>query len=116
MGYAEDGRSQQPVAGPGDDVVRMLSKLTDDLERFDAIILRQRNMIEHGVRVLGAADDEQVRSGTAAIGAEAAHLAARARQALDELRNLGEGGGRPTLRARDRKAGRPESVASWRTP
>lgn len=85
--------------------MRILSKLTDDLERFDAIVLRQRNMIEHGVRLLGAPDGEQVRRGTETIGAEAVHLAARARQALDELRILGEDDSSPFLRERGRKAG-----------
>lgn len=105
MSYAEGGRSQQPERGPGEDVVRILSKLTDDLERFDLIVLRQRHMIERGVRRLGEPDGEQVRRGTEEIGAEAVHLAARARQALDELRLLGEDESSQVHRERGRKAG-----------
>ncbi len=105
MSYADGNRSQQPVRGPGEDIVRILSQLTDDLERFDSIILRQRKMIDHRVHLLGAPDGDQVRQGTAAIGAEAVHIVARARQALDELRVLGEDGANTIFRERGRKAG-----------
>lgn len=75
---------------PRDDLVRVLVKLTDDVERFDSMILLQRSIIEDRARHLGDVDDEEVSREAHAIRVEAAELVVRARDALDELRRLGE--------------------------
>lgn len=73
-----------------DDLVRVLVKLTDDVERFDSTILLKRQIIEDRARHLSDVDDEEVSREAQAIRAEVAELVVRARMALDELRRLGE--------------------------
>jgi hypothetical protein len=94
---SESRRNQDPssardrsLAHPRDDLVRVLVKLTDEVERFDSMILLQRRIIEDRAAHLGELDDEEVNREAQAISAEAAELVVRARQALDELRRLGE--------------------------
>lgn len=92
------------LSDPGDALVRVLVNLTDDVERFDSMLLLQRRIIEDRARREGdAAGDEAVRE-AAAIGAEAAGLVGRARAALDELRRLGEETGLPARDAAVRSA------------
>jgi hypothetical protein len=78
------------LAHPRDDLVRVLLKLTDEVERFDSMILLQRRIIEDRAAHPGELDDEEVNREAQAISTEAAELVVRARQALDELRRLGE--------------------------
>jgi hypothetical protein len=75
---------------PGDDLVRVLVKLTDEVERFDSMILLQRRIIEDRARHLNDVDDEEVSREAQAIKLEADELVVRARQALDELRRMGD--------------------------
>jgi hypothetical protein len=97
------------LTGPGDDIVRVLVRLTDDVERFDSMLVLQRRIIEERARRTGDADDEQLGREAHAIGLEAAGLVMRAREALDELRRLGEETGLPALEAVDRN--RPSALA-----
>lgn len=94
---------------PDDDLVRVLVRLTDDVERFDSMLLLQRRIIEDRARRRGDMDDEQLGREAEAIGVEAAGLVVRAREALDELRRLGEEIGLPARDAVDRN--RPQVLA-----
>ena len=71
---------------PGSDLVRILAKLTDDVERFDSIVLSQRQMLEQ----LRDDDNDQFNRQAERISVEAAQMAACARQALDNLSRLAE--------------------------
>lgn len=71
-----------------DDLVRILSKLTIDVERFDSVVLRQRKMIEHVAGHLGELDHDLLHRHSERISLEAAEMVACARQALEELNRL----------------------------
>lgn len=73
------------LVGGGGDLVRILTKLTDDVERFDSVVLSQRKVLEH-LEV----DNDQFNRQAERISAEAAQVVARARQAIDELSRLAE--------------------------
>lgn len=97
------------LTDPGDDLVRLLVELTDDVERFDSMLQLQQRIIEGRARRKADVDDEQLGREAEAIGVEAARLAARAREALDDLRRLGEETGLPARDVVDRN--RPKALA-----
>jgi hypothetical protein len=87
MNRRRDVQAHPPVEGAGD-VVRILTELTGDFERFDSMIHEQRWMLEHsdgwsgqGLRI----DRESLR-----FRLEAEEIALRTRKALDRLRLLAE--------------------------
>jgi hypothetical protein len=66
----------------GDDLVRILMKLTSDVERFDSMVVHQRKM---------ARDSEQSSLRAAErLNLEAAEMVACARDALAQLRRVSE--------------------------
>lgn len=97
------------LTDPGDDLVRLLVELIDDVERFDSMLQLQQRIIEGRARRKADVDDEQLGREAEAIGVEAARLAARAREALDDLRRLGEETGLPARDVVDRN--RPKALA-----
>jgi selenocysteine lyase/cysteine desulfurase len=73
----------------GSDLIRILTKLTEDVAQFDYVVLTQRKMLEHLEDHLSNVEDEQ--NGRAGrISAEAAHVVVCAREALEELSRLAE--------------------------
>jgi hypothetical protein len=95
-----------------DDLVRILSKLTIDVERFDSVVLRQRKMIEHLAGHLGDLDHDLLRRHSERFRLEAAEMVACARQALEELNRLAEVTSFPVLPPSHR--GRPGRVPTGR--
>ena len=78
------------LQGAGSDLVRILTRLTDDVQRFDSIVLGQREMLEHLAGHLDDLDSAQFNRQAELISADAAEVVACARQALEELSRLGE--------------------------
>jgi len=77
------------VRAAGSDLIRILTKLTEDVAQFDSVVLTQRKMLEHLESHLSSGEDE--RNGRAErISAEAAHVVVCAREALHELSRLAE--------------------------
>lgn len=74
----------------GDDLVRILTKLTHDVERFDSVVLRQREMLEHLAGHLNDLDPGLLHQHSERISLEAAEMVACARQALEQLSQLAE--------------------------
>ncbi len=73
-----------------DDLVRILMKLTSDVERFDSMVMLQRKMLEQRAAHIGAFDDDQLNRQSERISLEAAEMVTCARQALKQLRRLAE--------------------------
>jgi phage shock protein A len=76
--------------GPTGDLVRILAKLTDEVERFDSVVLNHRKMIEHLAGHLGDLDTDQFNRQAERVSVEAALMVASARQALDHLNRIAE--------------------------
>lgn len=96
------------IEGAGADLVRILTKLTDDVERFDSIVLNHRKVLEHLAGHLNELDNDQFNRQAERISAEAAQVVACARQALDELSRLAEPAGPGALQTAYR--GRPRGL------
>ena len=86
------------VDDSGDDLVRILTKLTSDVERFDSMVVYQRKMLEQRAIHAAAVDDDQIAhrseklslEAAERLGLEAAEMAACAREALARLRGVSE--------------------------
>ena len=99
------------LEGPGTDLVRIVTRLTEEVQRFDSMVLRQRKLVEHLAGHLNDLESDQLNRQSERISAEAAEVAACARQALDELSRIGEPralqtahGGRPRGLPRHRRS------------
>ena len=86
----EDRRHRQDQAR--DDLVRIVTKLTRDVEHFDSIVVRQRRLLEHLAGPGIDLDTSQLQLDSERISLEAAALVACARQALERLSLLAEPG------------------------
>jgi hypothetical protein len=106
---AESGRRHRPFPGDldkfgqelqvararasedaGSDLVRILTKLTSDVERFDSMVVLHRKVLEQRSGPVGAFDDDELNRRSQRISLEAADMVTSARQALEQLRRLGE--------------------------
>jgi len=67
----------------GDNLVRILMKLTSDVERFDSMVVVQRKMLEER-----SLDDERLSHQSEQLSLEAAEIITHARQTLEQLRHL----------------------------
>ncbi|HEX9097411.1 MAG TPA: hypothetical protein VF990_15080 [Candidatus Dormibacteraeota bacterium] len=70
----------------GDDLVRILMKLTVDMERFDSMVSLQRELLQRE----GAFENDQLEAQWEGLRSEALQLLASVRQALERLRRLSE--------------------------
>jgi phage shock protein A len=106
----QSARSRHVLEGTSDDLVRILTKLTTDLERFDSMVLSQRKMLEHLAGDLGDFDNDQINRQSERISLEAAEMVASARQALEQLSRMAEPTKSLTLHAphRSRPRGLPK--------
>jgi hypothetical protein len=80
--------SSRDLEDARDDMVRILSKLIKDVERFDATVVLQRTLLEQGGAPAGMVDDEQLNSELERLNLEAAEMVTSVRQALEQLRRL----------------------------
>jgi hypothetical protein len=81
-------RAAAPVHDPGDDFVLILSRLTDDIERFDSMITSQRRRLEEHLAKAATTEQQKIRRQRKRISTSAARIANRAQGALDQLREL----------------------------
>jgi hypothetical protein len=86
--YRRQEVDHQPSVEGGDEVVRILTELTGDFERFDFMIHDQRSALELQPGKRGRGDDVERESSRLRL--EAAEMAVRTRKALDQLRKLAE--------------------------
>ena len=81
--------SVHSVEDAGDDLVRILMKLTSDVERFDSMVVLQRKMLQES-SAQADSDDERLSRQSERLRLEAAEIVADAHQALDQLRRLSQ--------------------------
>jgi hypothetical protein len=84
------GRARQPSREAGDDLEQILAKLTSDVERFDSMVVLHRKVLEERAGAGSTRDDAELSRRSERISLEAAHMVTYARQALEQLRRLGE--------------------------
>src|SRR6266568_100359 len=70
----------------GGDLVRIVTKLTRDLERFDALLLRHRKMLEHPT----AGGSDTLTRQSERLSQEAANMVTSGQEALKQLRELSQ--------------------------
>lgn len=71
-----------------DDLVRILMKLTSDVERFDSLVVLQRKLLQERSAHPEVLDDDQLSRQAERLNLEAAEIVAHAREALNGLRYL----------------------------
>jgi hypothetical protein len=76
---------RRALENSGDDLVRIVTKLTSDVERFDSMVVLQREMLEQRADQVGA---DELNRQSERISLEAAEMVTSARQALEQLRRL----------------------------
>jgi hypothetical protein len=81
-------RGDYPWGENSDEAVRILTELTGDFERFDAMIDEQRNILAGRAARLRRAGD--IDRETERFKLKAAEMAMRTRRALDQLSHLAE--------------------------
>jgi hypothetical protein len=105
------GRGREPAQSPfvsgaaGDELVRTLAQLTQDVERIDSMIRNQRRLLQQHGADPRAIDDRLIRRQSRRISAGAAEIVTRARGALEELRDLPDIGELVLLEISERQAG-----------
>ena len=92
----------------GDDFVRILTKLASDVERFDSMVVHHREVLVQITEAISASDDDELNRRSERISIEAAEMVTSARQALEQLRRLGEATRPPALTVRNRARGMAE--------
>ena len=100
------------LEGAGADLVRIVTRLTDEVQHFDSMVLRQRKLLEHLAGHLNDLDDDQLNRQAERISVEAAQVVACARQALDELSQIAEPGEPRALQSAH--GGRPRGLPRHR--
>ena len=89
LASVEHSRFTQSIEDAGDDLVRILMKLTSDVERFDSMVVLQRKMLQER-SAQAHSDDERLSRQSERLRLEAAEIVADAHQALDQLRRLSQ--------------------------
>lgn len=78
----------QTLPERGEEVLRILTNLTCDFERFDSIILERRSILEHSGGEPGR--DGEVDGKSSLFKQEASEMAMRTQRALEQLRQLAQ--------------------------
>ncbi|HWO46099.1 MAG TPA: hypothetical protein VNO87_11060 [Methylomirabilota bacterium] len=81
---AAEGRPD--LVDAGDDLIRIVTKVTSDLERFDALLLRHRKMLEHPT----ADESDMLTRQSERLSQEAANMVTSVQEALKQLRELSQ--------------------------
>jgi hypothetical protein len=90
VGYGRENASAGFGFDAAGDIVRIVSQLAQDIERFDSMIRDQRHLLQQHRANVGRPDDRDLRRQTRRITIQAAEIATRTQGALDELRGLSE--------------------------
>lgn len=88
-------------AAAGDDLVRIVSQLERDVERFGSRVRSHRQLIEHHAIRVGPSAGDLINRDSKRVSDEAAHVAMKARRALDELHQLAQLGERAPVDSLD---------------
>jgi hypothetical protein len=83
-------RTRHASQDAGSDLVRILTELTSVVERFDSMVVLQREVLERRAGTIGAGDDAELNRRLERISLEAEEMVTCARGALEQLRRLGE--------------------------
>lgn len=83
-----------------DDLVAMLTKLTDDMERFDSMVTLQRQLIDERTARQGVLDQDQLAQ-VNRLSLDTAEIITSARQALAQLRGFTNESGTALSTSRD---------------
>jgi phage shock protein A len=94
------------IDGLSSDLIRILAKLTDEVERFDSTVVSHRKMLEHLAGHLSDLDNDQFTRQAERLTVEAAEMVACAHQALEQLHRLAEPSQPFALRAAQRSRSR----------
>ena len=70
------------------ELVRIVSRLAEDIERFDSMIRDQRHLLQQHGANLGRPDDRLLRRQSRRISVRAAEIATKTQGALEELRGF----------------------------
>jgi hypothetical protein len=83
-------RSRHGLRDAGEDLARILIKLTREVERFDSMVALQRNLLEQDGVDTRASDKDRLDGQWERLSLEAAEMVTCSRQALERLRRLSE--------------------------
>jgi hypothetical protein len=73
---------------PAGELVRIVSQLAREIERFDSMIRDQRHLLQQHGANLGRPDERVLRLQSKRISVQAAEIATRTQGALEELRDF----------------------------
>jgi hypothetical protein len=90
VGYSHDNAPTGFGFDAAGELVRIVSQLAQDIERFDSMIREQRHLLQQHRANVGRPDDRVLRRQTRRISAHADEIASRTQGALEELRSLSE--------------------------
>ena len=88
VGYGHDTASAGFGFDAAGELVRIVSQLAQDIERFDSMIRDQRHLLQQHGANLGRPDDRLLRRQSRRISVHAAEIATRTQGALEELRGF----------------------------
>jgi hypothetical protein len=88
VGYGHENASSGYGFDAAGELVRIVSRLTQDIEEFDSMIRNQRHLLQQYGANLGRPDERLLRRQTRRINVHAAEIATRAQGALEELRGF----------------------------
>jgi hypothetical protein len=83
-------RTRHGLRDAGEDLVRIVTKLTRDVERFDSKVALQRKLLEQDGADTDASDKDRLDGQWERLSLEAAEMVTCSRQALERLRRLSE--------------------------
>jgi hypothetical protein len=90
VGYGREYASTDFGFDPAGELVRIVSRLAQDIERFDSMIRNQRHLLQQHSADLGRPDDRLLHRQSKRISIQAAEIATRTQGALEELRSMSE--------------------------
>jgi hypothetical protein len=88
VGYSHENASTGFGFDSAGELVRIVSQLAQDIERFDSMIRDQRHLLQQHGADMGRPDDRLLRRQSRRISLHAAEIATRTQGALEELRGF----------------------------
>jgi hypothetical protein len=88
VGYSHQNASTGFGFDAAGELVRIVSQLAQDIERFDSMIRDQRHLLQQHGANLGRPDERVLRLQSKRISVQAAEIATRTQGALEELRGF----------------------------
>ena len=85
VGYGHENPSTGCGFDGAGELVRIVSRLAEDIERFDSMIRDQRHLLQQHGANLGRPDDRLLRRQSRRISVRAAEIATKTQGALEEL-------------------------------